>query len=380
MKYDMSKILEKLKKLKKLMDLKEFMELKTIVLLSAVLLAASCSKDDDNVSSVDPAESREAPVQVMMVFAPGQLGDKGYADAMLHQLELFNQESNNTGSSVDVHFISSNYYDFTKSAIRTWIQTSSEVERRLIVLTEFYMAEWLEDVKSDLRPTDELLLMKANEDDVKSAAASLALNNRVHGLNISAAYSVRRFCTYMDNTIPVAEAEGVNLKRDTIAQCRMYSNKLLNYRDSVTETMHEVLGETSELVNIPIVADEGYKIEAIDGQALVNQEAYKVATYWQDTYQKRGFGFVIVDLGAGNSGWDIWLLGHWSEDYFAHIKTLMIDTNYSDVIQRYSVIRAWDKAFMEWATDWTKQPVGAMPASVTRYGKDYCKDNLPVED
>lgn len=359
---------------------------KFLMLLAAVLLAASCSKDDDNAVVPSASAEENAPIQVMMVFAPGQLGDKGYADALLYQLEQFNQESNKQAvNSVNVHYISSNYFAFTQSALHSWVTTGPEAERRLIVLTESYMDDWLNDVKDKLRPTDELLLMKVNEDDVKDAQSLLfnsqsSMSNHVHGLNISAAYSIRRFCRYMDDAIPKAKAEGVTLKREYIAQCRLFSDNAMNYRDSVNETMHEMLGETSMLLTIPLVPDEGNKNEAIDGQAVVNQDAYKVATLWQDTYQKQGYGFVIVDLGSGNSGWDIWLLGHWSENYFAYIKTLMIDTNYSDVIQRYSVIRAWDKAFMEWVTEWAKQPVGTMSASITHYGKDYCKDNLPVED
>lgn len=370
----MSKKLEKLEKLA------------TFVFL--LIAAVSCSKDDDAVSSVDPAESREAPVQVMMVFAPGQLGDKGYADDMLYQLELLRQESNVVGAdpvsarnnAVNVHYISSEYLDFTQRALYNWIRAGEQAERRLIVFTESYMALWLKDVKGDLRSTDEVLIMKANDEDVKDVADALGLGSRVHGLNISAAYSIRRFCRYMDEAIPLAQSLGVDLKRDVIAHCQLFTDNTMIYRDSIAETMEEVLGETSVRIGIPLVPDNNKEGETIYGKGPVNQAAYKLAAYWQDTYQKKGYGFVIVDFGSANSGWDVWLLSHWSENYFDYIKTLMIGTGYSDVISRYCVIREWGTAFMEWATDWTKKPVGAMPAATIHYGKDYCKDNLPVAE
>ena len=162
-----------------------------ISLLAAVLLTGC--KSDDN----DPTPAQATPrVQVMTVFAPGQLGDRGYADRVMKGVSTLKKTDTD---DVEASIISADDVQTTRQMMRDWAaKATSTVDgasysRRLLVLTEPYMVDWLAEVKSQLKAADEVLLLKVSEDDVKAAAQTLGMGDRVHGLNISAAASVKRF-------------------------------------------------------------------------------------------------------------------------------------------------------------------------------------------
>lgn len=76
-----------------------------LALLTASCLV-SCSKDDDESQSEPVTVRKSAPLQVMVVFAPGQLGDNAYADGVFEGLKLidvaFEKGDNDT---LDVNYI-----------------------------------------------------------------------------------------------------------------------------------------------------------------------------------------------------------------------------------------------------------------------------------
>ena len=127
-----------------------------MMLLTAavLLLTASCSKDDDKPQPVNPPVAAGARLQVMMVFAPGQLGDGGYADGLLQGVSALQlpEAMKSWTDTIDVHFISLYSVADTRQALKNWAATAahpfyeSTYERRLLVLTEPYMTAWLADV------------------------------------------------------------------------------------------------------------------------------------------------------------------------------------------------------------------------------------------
>jgi hypothetical protein len=113
----------------------------------------------------------------------------------------------------------------------------------MLVITEQFMFPMVATVSHN-RETDEVLLMKANDDDVIAAAEKNDMGHRVYGLNISAARSIRRFCRFMEEEI-VRKKERFNrnvLNKPLMYQ-RLYDSELIVYRDSVYETLAEELGE-----------------------------------------------------------------------------------------------------------------------------------------
>ena len=176
-----------------------------MMLLTAavLLLTASCSKDDDEPQPVNPPVAAGARLQVMMVFAPGQLGDGGYADGLLEYASgmEFLEIMPDAEDSIDVQFISLYSVNDTRQALKEWAAAvthpfykDATYERRLLVLTEPYMTAWLADVKTNLRETDEVLIMKADEAYTQQVANTYGLGNRAHGLNYDLAPSIRLYC------------------------------------------------------------------------------------------------------------------------------------------------------------------------------------------
>ena len=141
-------------------------------LLLPVLLF-SCHKGDPQEESFSAA-----PFQVTVLFAPGQLGDKGYADNVMNGLISIDDFDNHFGGdSLDVRFISPASLEEARSSLVQWVAstgnpfTKGEYERRLLVLTEPYLEKMLPDIRQQLQPTDELLFLKLEKDDIAQIAS-----------------------------------------------------------------------------------------------------------------------------------------------------------------------------------------------------------------
>ena len=74
------------------------------LLFLTVLLIAACSKNDDNEPQPEP--KTKAPFLVNVMFAPGQLGDKGFADNVMEGVNALDDLDNLWGGdSIEVRFI-----------------------------------------------------------------------------------------------------------------------------------------------------------------------------------------------------------------------------------------------------------------------------------
>ena len=139
-------------------------------LLSLSLTLASCQNDEEGQAELLP-EGNE--LQVMAVFAPGQLGDYGFADNVLNGLIQLKQGNEAiTDATVDADFISRYDFPSTRRAVEEWLGNpvnpvnSKTYTRRLLVLTEPFMAGWLMTCKDLLRQTDEVLVLKVIQKEI----------------------------------------------------------------------------------------------------------------------------------------------------------------------------------------------------------------------
>ena len=183
-------------------------------LLFAAAIVTGCNKDDDDNTTPGGNNATGATMSVAVVFAPGQLGDMGFADNVLegvYRLKVLDHQAQ--PDTLDVEFLAGADLDAAKEMVEDWFDnayndyTAKLYERRLLVLTEPFMVDWVEPFKTHFTEWDEVLVMKMNQDDVTKAASRLGLGNRLHGINISAASSVRRYCQYIRQTIQEAEED-----------------------------------------------------------------------------------------------------------------------------------------------------------------------------
>lgn len=350
-----------------------------MTLLAAVLLCG-CKSDDDG----DTVQSRvTSRVQVMTVFAPSQLGDMGYADRVMKGVSTLKKTAGT--EDVEVSIIASDSVGSTRQLISDWAgKTTSAIDgasysRRLIVLTEPYMVEWLANVKYKLQETDEVLLLKAGKDDVQDAVRWLGMDGRVHGLNISAAASVKRFD---DARRQYCSWHGLDAEVDSLDLIRLYDKHVVTYRDSIEEVLVErspkhlepdalyLIDQVAELSN-PV-----YNVTAFQAAYSATGIIYGLATWRADMApgQEAYKAFVVADLGAAKSGAELFLTSH--SDRLA-VVTLMLDAELDSHMLHFSIVRHFDRAVADWAQSWLKQPHATMPLLEQHgYWDGYCTDDI----
>ena len=144
-----------------------------ITLLAAVLFVG-CKSDED-----EPTPSKATSrVQVMTVFAPGQLGDMGYADRVMKGISTLKDTDKD---DVEVSIITADTVETTRQMMKAWAAKRASIidgatySRRLMILTEPYMVEWLAEEKDQLQTTDEVLLLKVRLADLVKMAENVPL-------------------------------------------------------------------------------------------------------------------------------------------------------------------------------------------------------------
>lgn len=353
---------------------------KHLIPLILLMLCFSCSGDEE------PLPAKNKPLfEIMVVFAPGQLGDRGYADNVMEGINLLSFQSNgeeNEDDGVDVRFVSPWSFSTIDHTIEKWVENTESpfsddsYRRRLLVLTEPYMVNMLRSSSNKLRPTDEVLLLKVNDEDVETAAQELGLGNRLHGLNISAAYNMRRYCHHMKRISRLMEQiDNKTIDLSALYYYRLYDSDFSVYRDSVYETLVEELGTSTEIITRSL-SDELYEgIYSPVFEKPVIDAAYIYASLHQSVYELSRRGFAIINLGSGNAGWDYWLMSRTSkEDTFY---TLVIDGDEAPLNYRIFIKRYFGFALANWCFTWVDSAIGEMPTMITLSGEDYCHDNIP---
>lgn len=344
-----------------------------------LLVLAGCRKDPEP----DPTPETEtgATTDIMIVFAPGQLGDRGYADSVMDGLALLNATDKNYEHDIlELEFISGLDAVTTQASMAKWLKdplnpfSGKAYEKRLLVLTEPYMVEWLVPAVSSVRSEDEVLLLKVNEEDVDAAAKATGLGARIHGLNISASGNIRRYCEFIqkysrDNDCPLEE----------IPVFRVFDEEsgFYKYRDEIIPAFQEHLPDV--LVYSFSLADElggEEDILSTQKQSAVMETAYVMAEIMHDLCEDADSRFAVVDLGSANAGFDYYLLGQAANDRLQH---LMIDASPMAGLNRYWVNRRFDKALLLWGYSWSQNPIGSMPKmDLHSHWDGYSDDNLPL--
>jgi len=335
----------------------------------------ACQKETETVR-----KETGAPFQMTVVFAPGQLGDLGYADNVIRGLgELKHIDISSAGDSLSVEFMSFATLKDTKNILKAWAADpknpffGNEYRRRYLVLTEPFMIPWLEDIRDDIREYDEVILLKVNQADVEAAASTYGLGRKVHGVNIRLDATIQKFLTFVKADSEACEEEGFDLLHDQIPVYRLFSPDVMNYRDGVVDILVQDKGEE----NIPvkwIIDNVNSNASPFNSLNLVNA-AMAYAQEMAVTQEEELLAYAIVDMGSGNSGWDCYLLGQESPFEF---RSLMIDSqDFYANINRYYVQRDFGAVLVKWMEDAMLLPPGAMPTITEYTNGQYCLDNIP---
>ena len=367
-----------------------------MLLVAAIVMG--CSKDDDDNKSPIEEMQPDATKSITAVFAPGQLGDMGYADNLLEGIYRLKALGNQTGhDTLNVHYLTGEDLTSTIEATYVWFEdpynpySGKIYEHRLLVLTEPFMVDWIEPLKDQFLDGDEVLVMKMNEADVAAAAQRLGLGNRLHGLNISAASSVRRYCEFIKQS--VAEAKEVYelhielgeiseddpyipLNCDQMLLYRLYNPNKVAYRDSIAEVLEEELYDMTNVITTSVAGTVGDGIFSNDGQTSILEEAYKYGQHITDIFYESSYGFHIADLGSAAQGLSYYFMGHPEEN----LNVLILDTLSPS---QFWVSRDFGSALYQWGAKWMRSTeTGSMPAIQVFGGwnSNYVTDNIELDD
>ncbi|MBQ3688338.1 MAG: hypothetical protein II937_00555 [Bacteroidales bacterium] len=353
--------------------------MKRLIILTAIIcLLAACHKDDDEYTPPEPQASK---IQIMTVFAPGQLGDRGYADRVMKGVNALQQDNT---IHADIEFMTSYDIKTLQTALLDWAQNTTSspdgtpYSRRLLVMTELYMAKWFAGMTSALRDGDEILLLKATQSDAQKAAQILGAKIPVYALNISAASSVR---TYARTYIDFLEQCGQSSHIRNISVYRLYNQETGLYRDSLVEALQETLQLAAPPAFSHMLDTEG-ELYSTDIAGSLFEKVYETcastlfARAEKDAYDL----FSIIDFGSSNSGADFYLMGKNSN---CNILPIMFDCEYTNGFQRFNIIRHFDRALSQWIERWLRSQPSEMPLAETHGGWDgFCTeyiDDIAIE-
>lgn len=332
-----------------------------LIPLSILMLWSACHQDDEDLQ---PAVEKKPLFEVMAVFAPGQLGDNGYADIVLNGVSHLIRYNDTTSSkSVDADFISR--YDFasTRKAVEDWLANpvnpvnGKTYSRRLLVITEPFMAGWLCSCKDLLRPTDEVLMMKAILEDVEAANDTLELGNRLHAVNISMSEPIRMFCETIRFYIKDEDEDTpIHINSSNFPVFRLYSEDLRPSRDSVYETMEEMMSKDILFTKTEFYAKgpDGYPQSLLGLNTLEKRLSFSLQAFRQ--MWRYGMYFPIYDLGATNAAIDYFILNHADQVF----QPLLLDAGPS-VVDRLYILRPFDRLLASWVWRWMQAETGTMP-------------------
>jgi hypothetical protein len=228
-----------------------------------------------------------------------------------------------------------------------------------------------------------------NQDDVAKAAARLGLGSRLHGLNISAASSARRYCQYIRETIEEAEEnhqaeiesgeaseddpDYKPLNCDNMCYFRLYEPDKVALRDSVYEVLKEELGGRTEIVFNFMATTVGDGIYTGEEQNSILQEAYKYGQLLSDLYTEERSRFHFADLGSAAQGLGFYFMGRQSD-----VDVLSLDTQ---LASQWWVRRDFGTALFNWTARWMRaDALGTMPAAEEFGGwnSNFVTDNLQL--
>jgi hypothetical protein len=350
-----------------------------MVILELGMSLTSCKDDVVELEPVDPtpADSIRSHLHIMTVFAPGQLGDNGYCDRVLTSAFQL-KDSVGSNEALDVEFIAKNSLESTYAEMQAWAKDTINpiyhypYVRRLLVLTEPYMIPWLREVKDYLRSTDEVLVLKAADDDTRPADESLHLGSRLHAMSISLSGPTHSFMWYLRDFLEVREYK--------TAIVRLFNETNVHYRDSIYETLIEEGMPEDSIIHVSLAdsPDKLYNTLSMMKASLTDM-AYKKTQELKEEYNSRSLQempFCIADLGSANPGYRSLFesLSNPKAEYkLVLVNAEIIDGGAFDFLCKYNV------ALSQWCTSWLRQPPSTMPAMVWHgFWDDYSESILDL--
>ena len=166
------------------------------LLVTCLFFVSGCKDNDDSLTP-------EGNIEVCAIFAPGELGDDGYADRVLYGLNQFESQLKKAGDNrVVTHFYSPGDQISEEYMLTKWnengvnLQTKQRYERRLLVLTDPTQLPMVN--VEDMDDVTEVLLLNMKQEYADTTALAKVLGSRLYQLNISAAEGGRRLCTAIE--------------------------------------------------------------------------------------------------------------------------------------------------------------------------------------
>jgi len=89
-------------------------------------------------------------------------------------------------------------------------------------------------------------------------------------------------------------------------------------------------------------------------------------------YQEKGYCFSVIDLGAGTSGWNFFIM-----EKYPIYETLILDAKETQNSSSHFINRHFDIALDRWGREWMESATGAMPQMQVYSDGEMCEDNIP---
>jgi len=330
-----------------------------------LLAFSSCTDSDDDTST--PAVA--LGVEVCIVFAPGELGDQGYADRVLKGMHQFDMLlSDEDYDRVQLRYIAVSDTDAVRNELRLWDRQGTSpynlraYERRLLVLTDARLLPYLSE--TPLGDTDEVLVMNVTNQQFDQTAATAGLGSRIHLLSISAAEAARKLCRHIDYETSHPEEVGIQRYKSVILFQGHHSDEVL--ADSIAEVFDEHRSEYEEIFKTP-------SDDAIGTGNDAYAFAYTIACYISQ-YDPKMCSYVVCNWSTYNAAFfaafHIWGTGN--------VDAVFLDTEIANSASQFTtIIRHYDRAMSQWLQRWLSVPVGAMPEKEWHGAWDgYTTDNI----
>ena len=333
------------------------------IVLSALLCLISCSDDDDNNGTTETAIHCDK--QVTIVFDPGQLGDRGYADDILRGIQEY---ANGKGKEkVDLQFIALDDKEATVEQLAMWAKDRSnpfypetDYKRRLLILTEPTQISWIYEKEID--EDDEILFLDSPQSWIDGIDAE-GQEDHLHIINISAAASAEKFCRLYDQLREISN----DTTMEDIITLRWHD--WVVYQDSIDEAIVQHYG-SSFLTNDLYLESMIEELYDEDSHNKLITTSYQLAGIFCNYAAPVA---ILSDLGTGNLGFDYYLNTHNNQTAL----TLLVDAEASDIANRFVIRRHFGRATADFIDRWTKSEVGAMPYIEWHGAWDgYCEDNI----
>jgi hypothetical protein len=323
---------------------------KTFIYLVLPLMTAlffiACSKDDSDSDNTSETMIT-VPLQVTIVFEPGELGDRGTNDRLLGELADFAATHKDKATT---QFISMPTDAATTKAVRDWAAATYDAtthEHRLLVLTSPSQVSLLSGLQ--MRETDRVLMLCTPLADAKKSGPT----GRTHVLNVSLADGVNRFIDrwyfWFNQYRELFDPEDIH-----DGPFRILHKNSVNYADSIVEAVQK------RFPSLRTGDEDGIwtsNLNVVDGD--LQQFTYAIAGMLDNYAEYEGFtdnaliqSLTIASFGIGNQSFDYYFFTHGSERNLLVGERTNVDSNCDYVAPRYP-LKAWLDA---WAANPDAQP------------------------